>query len=121
MGAGISKAQEYRIVYRELRRIQRELSAANVESTYKRRCLYHCPRLGNSQFTIQYRRQNASNGECCVYPVIALTDVAGNWEHFCDFERGRLSYCPASYKTGIARIIELFAGKKTWDSTRAAQ
>ena len=116
MGAGISKAREYRIVYRELHRIQRELSAARVESTYKRKTLYHCPRLGGSQFTIQFELQRASNGECMGYPVISLTDYAGAWEYYSDFSRTR-----KPYKEGIARIIELFAGKETWDSTRAAK
>ena len=117
MGAGISKAQEYRIIYRELHRIHRELSTANVKSNYKKRTLYHCPRLGSSpQFSILFELQRASNGECMGYPVISLTDEAGNWEYYSDFSRTR-----KPYKTGIARVVELFAGKETWDSTRAAK
>jgi len=119
MGAGIRKAQEYRIVYRELHRIQRELSAAHVKSTYKNRYLSHVPALGCETFSITYRRQTASNGECCLYPELVLSDATG--------ERARARYSGLSqdsnksYKAGIARIIELFAGKETWDSTRAAK
>jgi hypothetical protein len=117
MAAGLSKEQIYRIIYNRLLRTQYELSVAGVESTYKRRTLYHCPiRSGNAQFTISYSVSNLSNGETFGYPVISLTDEAGNWEYYSDF-----SWTRKPYKEGIARIIELFAGKVTWDSTRATK
>ena len=116
MAAGLSKEQIYRSIYNRLLRTQYELSVAGVESTYKRRTLYHCPRIGGSQFTISYSVSNLSNGETFGYPVISLTDEAGNWEYYSDF-----SWTRKPYKEGIARIIELFAGKVTWDSTRAAK
>ena len=116
MGAGISKAQEYRIIYRELHRIQRELSTANVKSDYKNRYLSHVPALGCETFSVTYRRQTASNGECCLYPEIVLLDAAGEWASY-----SGLSQDSRSYKAGIARIIDLFAGKETWYSTRAAK
>ena len=107
MGAGISKAREYRIVYRELHRIRRELAVARVESRYKDRALhYDYPGVFPSvaTFSIAFARQNASNGECCLYPVISITDATGAHATYCGISQDAFTY-----NAGIARIIYLFA------------
>jgi hypothetical protein len=72
MGAGLSEEREYQIVYRELHKIQRELDAAGVKSFYKAGNLRGFDTTGTKDFHIWVKRQNASNGECCLYPVATV-------------------------------------------------
>jgi len=76
MGAGISHAQQYRREYAGLHTIMAELSANGVACRYANRAVYSVPtaqsRLLGIEFSIFYNRSNASNGECCLYPVIRV-------------------------------------------------
>jgi hypothetical protein len=66
MARGLSKAQEQGYRYRMLKKLERELKASGVACWYVRG-----GRLsGNGLFDILIHRMNASNGECCLYPML---------------------------------------------------
>jgi hypothetical protein len=71
MGAGLGKEREYRIVYRELHKIQRDLAAKGVQARYKKSSLYGEKAEGDI-FIVRFRRINASNGECSLWPTAAI-------------------------------------------------
>ena len=81
MGAGLSKERQYRIVYRELHKIQRELAQNGVACRYEKRCLYG-ENNKRDMFGVQFKRSNASNGECFLRPVayIVLNDVMTDYQ-----------------------------------------
>ena len=79
MGAGLSKQQEYRIVYRELHKIRRELAAKVAVVRYRKSRLFG--QKGSDVFCIWYHRSNASNGECFLRPV-AEVNIGGKWSNF---------------------------------------
>ena len=86
MAAGMSKQRQYRIVYRELHKIQRELAAGGVKSEYKRGVLFGFgpgtkPGISDECFSIQFDRRGASNGECFLW-AIASVHHAGEWLYF---------------------------------------
>lgn len=102
MGAGLSKERQYRIVYRELRKIQLELAKKGITSRYKRGFLYG--QKGSDVFCVGYRRSNASNGECALWPI-AETNIGGQWASYND-----APWMPEpSWKTAEPLIVEHFA------------
>ena len=105
MGAGLSKEREYQIVYRELKKIQRELDAAGVKSTYRKRSLTQYDLKGKG-FFITFRRSNASNGECFLRPTAQvmldnkLTDYTGcEWMPEPSFRKDALPVILAHFAT----------------------
>ena len=102
MGAGLSQAREYQIVYRELHRIRRELIGAGVPVTYRRSELTgQNPRGG---FTVGYNRSNASNGECALWPIASVTLDGVTTRYYGP------SWMPGpSWKTAQPVIVQAFA------------
>lgn len=98
MGRGLSAKSQYGHVYRMLGKLRRKLAIAGVSSEYKAGYL----RDKNDSFHVWYGRSNASNGECWLYPTIAIGPL-GDAKLF-----GGAKF-DGSYDAGIARIIELFA------------
>ena len=79
MGAGLSKQEQYRIVYRELQKIRLELALKGVESRYKKGSLFG--QKGSDVFMVFFGRSNASNGECFLWPQ-AETNIGGQWANY---------------------------------------
>jgi hypothetical protein len=124
MGAGLSKAQFNGRVYRRLKSTQRQLVRAGVPTIYENYQLY--PDLTGVEdtgkgFNIGYTRLNASNGETAGIPLILVT-INGDREEY-----GWWNSKHGDFNKGIARIIELFAGKdpelqkEIQDEARAVQ
>ena len=66
MAAGLSKKRQYYITYRRLQRIRQELAQAGIESRYADGA------LTGVNFSIYYRRLNASNGECALLATLVF-------------------------------------------------
>jgi hypothetical protein len=96
MGAGLSREAEYQRVYSRLHQIQKELADKGVASVYNDRKLTGQNFTNSMRFTIVYKRLNASNGESCLTPQVAIN----NGEYF-----------DGNYKAAITRLMELFAAK----------
>lgn len=106
MGAGISKERRYRIVYRELHKIQRELAEKGVPSRYKNRSLVggYDGNLRNG-FWIGFRGSNASNGECFLYPIAqVLLD-----NNLTDYTSVEWMPGPSFRKNALPLILQHFA------------
>ena len=107
MGAGLSKEREYRIVYRGLHKIRRELAEKGVVSRYKKAHLYG--EKGSDVFLIGFLRSNASNGECFLRPI-AEVNIGGKWSNFngCEWMPE-----PSFRKNALPLILEHFKTVRT--------
>lgn len=79
MGAGLSKERQYRIVYRELHKIQRELAGKGVAARYQKGFLFG--QKDSDVFCVGFHRSNASNGECFLRPIAEI-NIGGKWANF---------------------------------------
>lgn len=119
MGAGISKEQERQAIYRSLRRIERELTAAGVVCQYGsgndrtlprglRRCVFG-PDSRNIFYLVHYgRTARASNGEAFGNCIVEV-----NGEHYSFLDAG----------IGVRRIKALYGNeenRKGWQETDLA-
>jgi hypothetical protein len=103
MGAGMSKEAQYRIVYRELHKIQRELAEKGVVARYKNRALFG--QKGSDVFCVGFHRSNASNGECFLHPTAEI-NIDGKWANFngCEWMPE-----PSFRKNALPLILDHFA------------
>lgn len=116
MGAGLSiKARNGR-VYRRLKRLQRQLLEAGVNTVYHRYSLSHNDvySIGGG-FNIHYNWSYASNGESAAAPLVTIPadvikgvtvdkrETYGGWST----QEGSLG----TFEKGIERLKELFAVK----------
>lgn len=106
MGAGMSREAEYQHVYSRLHQIQKELADKGVASVYRNRALTN-QKIDGSGFWVGFRRMNASNGECCLYPVAQIADASGQLTEYNGVSWGD----KPSWKQAQPRIVELFAVK----------
>ena len=70
MAAGISKEEKYRIEFRLLHRIQRDLEKVGIDSTYRNRRLFGTH--AGKPWWVCYEWLYASNGETCGIPYIQV-------------------------------------------------
>lgn len=114
MAVGLGRKQQMVHVRRSLKRIARELAKVGIETAYLRggRLVFdetnnHLP-LGALGFNIAFNRMNASNGECCLFPVIYINapghEANGNWRGWWD-ER--------TYDKGFEHIKRIFGSAQT--------
>ena len=110
MGAGLSKEKQRGVEYRKLSKIKKELEAAGVGVVYRRpRQLVHFENENSvgGGFNISFSRQNASNSECCLYPVIYISQTRstdGTYRGWWDEN---------TYNKGFKLLVQLFGAKKS--------
>ena len=116
MAAGVPIKVRNARIYRLLKKFQRELKRAGVETVYHRYSLSHCDahNIGGG-FNIHYNWAFASNGESAATPIVHIIpaivkgvivekgETYGDWRT----QEGRLG----TFEKGIERLIELFAVK----------
>ena len=108
MGAGLSRERQKQFECSQLQKIKRELEAVGVGVLYKNYQLVHFENANSNGggFNIRFNRMNASNGECCLYPVIRLSVTGdkrtGDWRGWWDAN---------TYEKGLQHVKELFGSK----------
>jgi hypothetical protein len=87
MGAGLNQQRKYRLTYNELKKIQRELFRANIDSTYKDR------EIKGEGFRVFFTFVGpASNGEVMGAPVLVLGDETYGGFHWAPNSRSAGSF-----------------------------